>query len=142
MKKILIFRRLNKDKNINIKMGKEEKIGGLDDGYIVGFVDGEGTFNLVRYPDGRVRPQFLVFNTNREILEKIKQVLGLDCPIFEVNRVEDFIKSRKKCFRLQARSRKDIEKVLNFFNENKPIVKAKDFEIFKKAFEDWISKQK
>lgn len=118
-------------------MMKEEKKEELDPGYIVGFVDGEGTFNLVKYPDGRARPQFLVFNTNIEILEKIKRVLGLECPIFEVNRVEDFIRSRKKCFRLQARSRRDIEKVLNFFNKNKPIVKARDFEIFKEAFEDW-----
>ena len=46
----------------------------LDSGYIVGFTDGEGTFNLVKYPDGRIRPQFLLFNTNREILEKIKNI--------------------------------------------------------------------
>ncbi len=40
--------------------------------YIVGFTDGEGTFNLVRYPDGRIRPQFLLFNTNRENQRNIR----------------------------------------------------------------------
>ena len=46
----------------------EKKID-LDAGYIVGFADGEGTFNLVKYPDGRIRPQFLLFNTNKQILD-------------------------------------------------------------------------
>ncbi|MBS3092521.1 hypothetical protein J4466_03825 [Candidatus Pacearchaeota archaeon] len=82
--------------------------------YIVGFADGEGTFNFVRYPDGRIRPQFLVFNTNREILEKIKETLNLNCPIFEVVRLFDMIKRRKKCYRLQARSREYIDKVVDF----------------------------
>lgn len=49
----------------------------LDHRYILGFVEGEGTFNLIRYPRGRVRPQFLVFNTDREILESIKETLDV-----------------------------------------------------------------
>ncbi len=119
-------------------MYMEEKISEISLGYIVGFTDGEGTFNMVRYPDGRVRPQFLLFNTNKEILERIKQTLKLDCPIFEVVRVKDVIKRRKKCYRLQARSREDIEKIIRFFNKNTPIIKNEDFELFKIAYENWI----
>ncbi|HRZ85450.1 MAG TPA: hypothetical protein P5277_01590 [Candidatus Paceibacterota bacterium] len=77
----------------------------IDFNYIVGFTDGEGTFNVVNYPDGRIRPQFLLFNTNKAILEQIKLTLNLNCPIFEVSRVSDFIFKRKKCYRLQVRSR-------------------------------------
>src|SRR3989344_5926396 len=98
---------LNKVRSLNNNMK-------LKPWYIVGFVDGEGTFNFVRYPDGRIRPQFLVFNTNKEILEKIKETLNLNCPIFEVVRVLDIIKRRKKCYRLQARSRDYIDKVVDF----------------------------
>ena len=113
----------------------------LDSGYIVGFTDGEGTFNLVKYPDGRIRPQFLLFNTNREILEKIKETLKLNSPIFEVVRVkDDLIQSRKKCYRLQARSKEDIEKVIFFFDKNIPIIKREAYGIFRNAYTNWISK--
>lgn len=111
----------------------------LKSDYIVGFADGEGTFNVVRYPDGRVRPQFLLFNTNKGILESVKETLNLNAPIFEVVRVKDLIKKRKKCFRLQVRSRKDIKKVIEFFSMNLPIVKDKDYGLFKEAYENWIS---
>ena len=117
-------------------MEKEEKTT-LKPDYIVGFSDGEGTFNLVKYPDGRIRPQFLVFNTNREILEKIKKTLELNCPIFEVVRIFDVIKRRKKCYRLQARSREDIDKVVAFFDKNLPIVKEKEYAIFRAAYDGW-----
>ena len=105
--------------------------------YIVGFVDGEGTFNLTRYPDGRVRPQFLVFNTNKEILDSIKRTLDLNAPILEVIRVKDLIKRRKRMFRLQVRSKNDITKVAVFFDKNLPIVKKIDYKIFRKQFEKW-----
>jgi hypothetical protein len=116
-------------------MEKDKK---LDAYYIVGFTDGEGTFNLVKYPNGRIRPQFLLFNTNLEVLEEIKKTLELDCPIFEVVRVNDIIKRRKKCYRLQARSKQDIEKILTFFNKNQPIIKNRDFKIFKECYENWV----
>ena len=109
----------------------------LEPYYIVGFVDGEGTFNLVRYPGGRVRPQFLVFNTNKEILKSIKLTLGLNSPILEVVRVKDVIKRRKRMFRLQVRAKADITKVANFFDKNLPIVKKADYEVFRKYFEKW-----
>ena len=106
--------------------------------YIVGFVDGEGTFNLIKYPDGRIRPQFLLFNTNKEILERIKETLNLNCPIFEVVRINDVIKRRKKCYRLQSRSEEEIRKIISFFDKHLPILKYKDYLIFKEAYSRWI----
>jgi hypothetical protein len=110
----------------------------LDDSYIVGFTDGEGTFNLVRYPDGRIRPQFLLFNTNKQIIESIKETLNLKCPIFEVSRVKDLIKRRKKCYRLQARSKEDIYKVADFFDKHRPIVKSNQYVTFKNSYDKWM----
>ncbi len=109
-------------------MKKETRI---NSGYVVGFSDGEGTFNLVKYPDGRIRPQFLLFNTNLKILEQIKKYLKINSPIFEVSRTDNIFR-RKKCYRLQARSKEDINKIVIFFDKNKPIVKKKDYFIFKK----------
>lgn len=110
----------------------------LDKNYIIGFIDGEGTINITKYPDGRIRPQLLVFNTDREILESIKETLELDSPILRVVRVKDVIKRRKPCFRLQVRSKKDIQKVVNLFEEFKPVVKSKEYEKFKKAYDHWV----
>ncbi|SRR3989344_1327217 len=110
----------------------------LESYYIVGFVDGEGTFNLVKYPKGRTRPQFLVFNTNRKILEMIRQTLKIKSPIYEVVRVKDVIKSRKKCYRLQVRALSEIEKVVRFFDKNLPKVKISDYKIFRKQYKIWL----
>jgi len=106
--------------------------------YIVGFTEGEGTFNVVKYPKGRVRPQFLLFNTNKQILEHIKETLKLNCPIFEVSRVRDIIQRRKKCYRLQARSREDIKKVYSFFERYPPIIKTEQYNKFKIYYQKWI----
>lgn len=111
---------------------KKMKKPNLNSNYIVGFTDGEGTFNLVRYPDGRIRPQFLLFNTDKEILNKIKQTLKLSCPIFEVSRISDVIKRRKKCYRPQARSIKDIEKLIKFFDRHSSVIKKKIINYSKK----------
>jgi len=107
-------------------------------GYIRGFADGEGTFNLIRYPNNRVRPQFLLFNTNKEILESIKEFLGISAPIFEVSRVNDLIKRTKACYRLQVRSREDLKKIVLFFDGNLPLVKSNEYEIFKEAWVNWV----
>jgi len=112
----------------------------LTPGYIVGFADGEGTFNLVRYPGGRVRPQFLLFNTDKKILELIKDFLNINSPIFAVSRVSDPIRRKKICYRLQVRSKEDLGKVLLFFNKNPPIIKKKEYAVFKRAWSNWIKK--
>ncbi|MBI2542770.1 MAG: LAGLIDADG family homing endonuclease [Candidatus Aenigmarchaeota archaeon] len=109
----------------------------LEPHYIVGFVDGEGTFNLVKYPKNRIRPQFLVFNTNKEILESIKNTLDLQSPILEVVRMKDLIKRRKRMYRLQVRSKEDIEKVIEFFDKYLPKIKKADYGIFRKYFDLW-----
>ena len=110
----------------------------LEPHYIVGFVDGEGTFNIIKYPNNRRRPQMLVFNTNREILESIKNTLSIDAPIFEASRVNDGIKRTKICYRLQVRSKKDLFNVVNFFDKNLPIIKIRDYNNFRVCFFKWL----
>ena len=110
----------------------------LEKWYIIGFIDGEGTINLTKYPNNRLRPQLLVFNTNKEILESIKETLNLSAPILRVSRVNDKIRSRKECFRLQVRSKEDIIKIIKLFEEHNPIVKKEEYKKFKKCFEEWM----
>ena len=88
--------------------------------HIVGFADGEGTFNLIKYLKGRIRPQSLLFNTNKEVLESVKETLRLNAPIFEVSRVDDLINRNEVCFRLQVRSKDDLKKVIDFFSKYPP----------------------
>lgn len=106
--------------------------------YIVGFIDGEGTIGTVKLSKNRVRPQLLVFNTNKEILESIKESLELKAPIFEASRINDGIKRKKICYRLQVRSKNDLINVYNFLNRYQLIIKLNDFIKFKDCFDNWL----
>ena len=45
-------------------------------------------------------------------------------------------------YRLQARSKEDIIKVINFFDKNPPRIKKTDYVIFRKCFKIWDSGEK
>ena len=98
----------------------------LDESYIVGLIDGEGTVNVVRYPDGRVRPQVLVFSTFKNVLELVKDSLKLKAPILKVSRVNDGIKRKKETYRLQIRAKQDIKTIFEVFERHPPIIKKSD----------------
>jgi hypothetical protein len=91
----------------------------ITDEYIVGLIDGEGTISTVKYEEGRVRPQVLIFNTNRKVLETVKKHLSLKAPIIEVKRVADKFNRKKTCYRLQIRSKEDLKRVSKYLkNKN------------------------
>ena len=112
----------------------------VEESYIVGLIDGEGTINLVKYPDGRIRPQVLIFNTHRKILEIIKKQLNLTAPILKTSRVNnDKIKRKRITYRLQIRSKEDIKKIFNIFEKYPPIIKRKDYKKVRKFVISWLT---
>lgn len=111
----------------------------METGYIVGLIDGEGTISLVRYPDGRVRPQVLVFSTTRRILELVKSTLNLKAPILKVSRVNDGITRRKEMYRLQIRAKSDVNRVFAVFKKHPPIIKKDEYTHVLKTTESWLA---
>jgi hypothetical protein len=111
----------------------------LDEGYIVGLIDGEGTVSVVRYPDGRVRPQVLLFNTYRDVLQLVKTRLNLRAPILKVSRVSDGITRKKDMYRLQIRSKDDVRIVFEMFERHPPVIKNEDYKSVLKATESWLT---
>lgn len=111
----------------------------LEESYIVGLIDGEGTISVVRYPDGRVRPQVLVFNSFRRVLELLKETLQLKAPILEASRVDGDIKRKKTTYRLQIRAKDDVKKVFEILERHPPIIKHEDYRRVLDLTQSWLA---
>lgn len=110
----------------------------LEEGYIVGPIDGEGTISVVRYPDGRVRPQVLLFNTYKQALELVKTTLKLKAPILKVSRVNDGIARRKEMYRLQIRAKTDVKNIFEVFERHPPIIKKEEYRRVLELTQSWL----
>jgi len=111
----------------------------LKEDYIVGFIDGEGTISVTKYPDGRIRPQVLVFNTNKKVLEYIKKSLDINSPILKASRVNDGIQRKKITYRLQIRAKDDVKKVFEMLERHPPIVKGREYNQVKNLTHSWLT---
>ena len=112
----------------------------LSKGYIVGLVDGEGSFTaFVRNLDQsterirrtRIEPRFYVklVEEDKEILDGLKDFFGCGKVYFQ----KDTRKNHKNCYRFEVFNRKELAAVIvPFFQENPPQFpsKRRDFEIF------------
>lgn len=117
---------------------EESKVRKIPEEYIVGLIDGEGTISITRYPDGRERPQVLIFSTCKPILDAIKNQRSLTAPVIKVSRVNDNLDRKKDCYRLQMRSKEDVKKMFSLLKEHPPIIKKEEFEEVYTATKDWV----
>jgi hypothetical protein len=113
--------------------------------YIVGLVDGEGSFTVyIRDPDAatmRVRrvkaePKFYLklVERDRKILDELQQFFGCGNVYFQRERR----RNHQHCYRYEVSKRDDLEKIIiPFFRKHilKFPSKRKDFEIFCKMFD-------
>ena len=105
--------------------------------YIVGLVDGEGSF-YVRLNSDKKRRNKTEFkfsiklrHQDKHILEEIKLILK--CGNIYVQ--NDKRPNHSKCFRFEVNKKEDIEnKIIPLFNNNPPRIQSRkrDFNIFKK----------
>src|SRR3989344_1114619 len=107
----------------------------LNADYIIGLVDGEGSFS-VRIPNNKRRSKVeLTFSLklrhhDKEILEQLKQFF--ECGNIYIQR--DKRENHSLCYRFEVHNKKDIiQKIIPFFEENNPKIQSrkKDFELFK-----------
>ena len=112
----------------------------LNPNYIVGLVDGEGSFTVyIRNPDlkkkvkrrTKAEPRFYLklIEKDKDILYELKDFFGCGNVYFQVNKR----KNHQNCYRYEVANRNDLEKVIiPFFKKHqlKLASKRKDFEIF------------
>ena len=112
----------------------------LSKDYIVGLVDGEGSFTAyIRDPNKptkvkrrvKVEPRFYLklIEKDRLVLEELKKFFGCGNVYFQ----KDTRKNHQHCYRFEVANRHDLtEKIIPFFKENqlKFPSKRKDFMIF------------
>jgi hypothetical protein len=117
----------------------------LNPDYIVGLVDGEGSFTVyVRNPDlkknvvrrVKAEPRFYLklVEKDKNILYELKKFFGCGNVYFQ----RDKIKNHQDCYRYEVANRDDLVKIIiPFFEKNrlKLSSKRKDFEIFRKIME-------
>ncbi len=103
--------------------------------YIIGLVDGEGSFS-VRIPNNKRRAKIeLTFSLklrhqDKEILQELQDFFG--CGNIYIQR--DKRKNHSLCYRFEVHNKKEIiEKIIPFFEENSPKIQSRkrDFELFK-----------
>ena len=108
----------------------------LDNNYIVGLVDGEGSFNVRINTHKRRRAKVeLKFSlklrhNDKEILDELQQFFG--CGNVYIQR--DKRERHALCYRYEVQNRKEIiEKIIPFFIENPPRIQSRkrDFALFK-----------
>ena len=107
--------------------------------YVLGLVDGEGSFN-VRINDDKRRSMIeLKFSLklrhqDKEILEKLQEFFG--CGNVYIQR--DKRENHSLCYRFEVQNKKDIfKKIIPFFEENSPKIQSRkhDFNLFKQIAE-------
>ncbi len=113
---------------------------GLNPDYIVGLVDGEGSFTAyVKDPDSsktvkrrtKVEPRFFLklIEKDKEILDELKKYFGCGNVYFQ----QDKRDNHQDCYRYEVANRKDlVEIIIPFFRKNALRLRSKhgDFEIF------------
>lgn len=116
----------------------------LDPNYVVGLVDGEGSFTVyVKNPDSikkvkrrtKVEPRFYMkfIGKDKDILNKLKEFFNCGSVYFQ----KDKRKNHQDCYRYEVANRNDLEKIIiPFFKTNSLKLRSKksDFEIFCKIF--------
>lgn len=118
---------------------------GLTPDYVVGLVDGEGSFTVyVKNPDSktkvkrrvRAEPKFFLklIEKDKQILDELKKFFGCGNVYFQ----KDTRPNHQHCYRFEATKRKDIQEVIiPFFKKNSLRLRSKkdDFEMFCQIFE-------
>jgi hypothetical protein len=112
----------------------------LEPDYVVGLVDGEGSFTVyVRNPNDprprvlrvRAEPRFYLklIEKDKQILYGLKEFFGCGNVYFQ----RDVRRNHQQCYRYEVAGRDDLKNVIiPFFKEHPPRLpsRAKDFEIF------------
>ena len=111
----------------------------LEKGYVLGLVDGEGSFN-VRVNDKKRRAKVeLKFNLklrhqDKEVLDELQRFFG--CGKVYIQR--DKRANHSLCYRFEVQNKKEIiDKIIPFFEQNQPKLpsRKRDFELFKQIVE-------
>ena len=119
--------------------------------YIVGLVDGEGSFTAyVKNPDSakkvqrrtKVEPRFFLklIEKDKDILYKLKGFFGCGNVYFQIDRRAN----HQNCYRYEVSNRNDLEKIIiPFFKNSSLRLRSKngDFEIFCKILKMVINKE-
>ena len=99
------------------------------DCWIIGFINGEGSFYVVK--NGKVH-RFVIEHTDKKALEIIKEHITLKVKVSTVT----IRGNRKQTYSISATAKEDITKVFNFIDKNNLLqgYKLEQYNKFKESF--------
>ena len=111
----------------------------LDNSYVLGLVDGEGSFSVMTNHKKRRAKVGLKFSLklrhqDKEVLDELQNFFGCD----KVYIQRDKRANHSLCYRFEVQNKKEIiEKIIPFFEKHEPILpsRKRDFEFFKQIAE-------
>src|SRR3989338_4661255 len=111
----------------------------LENEYVLGLVDGEGSFNVRINTQKRRAKVELKFSLklrhqDKEVLDELQGFFGCG----KVYIQNDKRANHSLCYRFEVQNKKDIiEKIIPFFEQNPPKIQSRkrDFELFKQIAE-------
>jgi hypothetical protein len=111
--------------------------------YIVGLVDGEGSFQVQLRKDRKnptIRFSLKLQEKDKEILEELKSFFG--CGNIYIQ--NDKRPNHSRCFRFEVSHQRDmVERIIPFFEKNPPKIKSKinDFNLLKQISGELIKEK-
>ncbi|MFH0978872.1 MAG: LAGLIDADG family homing endonuclease [Candidatus Woesearchaeota archaeon] len=111
----------------------------LDDNYVLGLVDGEGSFNVMISHNKRRAKVELKFclklrHQDKEVLDELQTFFG--CGKVYIQR--DKRANHSLCYRFEVQNKKEIvQKIIPFFEKHQPKLpsRKRDFELFRQITE-------
>src|SRR3990167_1980591 len=124
-----------------MKVGR--KLTSMEKEYVLGLVDGEGSFNVrVNRQRRRARVELKfslkLRHQDKEVLDALQQFFG--CGKVYIQR--DKRENHSLCYRFEVQNRKEImEKIIPFFIQNPPRIQSRkrDFELFRQIVDETSS---
>ncbi|MEK7178612.1 MAG: LAGLIDADG family homing endonuclease [Patescibacteria group bacterium] len=107
--------------------------------YIIGLVDGEGSF-YVRLNEDPKRRNKIEFKFSLKLRHQDKEILEQLQSFFDCGKIylqKDNRPNHTDCYRFEVNNKKDIfNKIMPFFEKNSPKIQSRkrDFELFKQIF--------
>ena len=107
--------------------------------YIIGLVDGEGSF-YVRLNEDPKRRNKIEFKFSLKLRHQDKEILEQLQSFFDCGKIylqKDNRPNHTDCYRFEVNNKRDIfQKIIPFFEKNSPKIQSRkrDFELFKQIF--------
>ena len=105
---------------------------GISPDYVIGFVDGQGSFSII-FSHKHYYPKFFVTSKNNIMIRRIQAFFGVG----KISVLKPKKVTHSAIYVYSVTRYDELKRIIDFFSINPPMVKSKEFEKFKNCFLNW-----